>query len=240
MEVPVVVLPHAAAFNSCVHERGPVRRLRDPVRTPRSPLFPLPLTRSRRYDTDNNGPATPQQLAFVNSFQPAFLALIASMPPGTGVFSPTCLAHCLSGQSTYSTLLVNGLSMNDAVTSWYSGDGQSSRVISDCQGWGCTAQCGVDPHGRPCNLGGSVKGCTAVSLPTSEPGEPAPATENAVQELPGSVAQTEAALSSEQQSGLQQMIGQQQQQGQQNGRRLTGLERAAQWAAAECTSCGRG
>ncbi len=45
------------------------------------------------YDTDNLAPVTAAQLNFVNEFQPAVLALIASMPQNTGVFSSTCLLH---------------------------------------------------------------------------------------------------------------------------------------------------
>ena len=51
-----------------------------------------------QYNTDNLGPSTSAQFAFVNSIQVAYLRLIASLPAGSGVYSPTCLVHCLSGQ----------------------------------------------------------------------------------------------------------------------------------------------
>lgn len=178
-----------------------------------------------QYETDNLGPSTPAQLQFVNSFQPAFLNLINSLPQGTGVYSPTCLVHCLSGQNTYFQFLVNGQTMSDAVNAWYF-DNQPVAVISSCNGWECTSQCGVTYNGLPCNMGGAQQ-CTAVQLPTSESGEPQAATDNAVQLLPaawyaqqmaqeqqqGQVQATEGSLSPQQQANLQSTIQQQQQQG---------------------------
>jgi len=38
-------------------------------------------------------PASPAQYKYVDSFQSGVLALIAALPPGTGVFAPTCLVH---------------------------------------------------------------------------------------------------------------------------------------------------
>jgi|APGre2960657444_1045066.scaffolds.fasta_scaffold01090_5 hypothetical protein len=156
-----------------------------------------------QFETDNLGPSTPQQLAFVDSFQPAYLALIASLPAGTGVFSPTCLVHCLSGQSTFSSFLVNGQSLNDALSAWYF-DATPTSVVSACQGWACTSQCGVTQQGLPCNMGSTSAGgtCQAVQLATSSPTEPAAATDNAVQELPGAVQDQEGSLSGAQQNAL--------------------------------------
>ena len=159
-----------------------------------------------QYSTDNLGPSNPQQMEFVNSFQPAFLNLINSLPPGSGVFSPTCLVHCLSGQNTYFEFYVNGETMSrcviptaaaspfsshslpfspSALNAWYF-DGQPTSVVSSCTGWACTAQCGVTSKGTPCNMALSTKTqtCQAVSLPTTETDEPPPATEDAVQLLP--------------------------------------------------------
>ena len=156
-----------------------------------------------QYETDNLGPSTPQQLAFVDSFQPAFLALIASLPAGTGVYSPTCLVHCISGQITFSSFLVNGVSMNDALNAWYF-NATPTSVVSACQGWACTSQCGYTPQGLPCNMGTTTSGgtCIADQLPTSSPNEAAAATDNMVQELPSTVQNQEGSLSSEQQNAL--------------------------------------
>ena len=183
-------------------------------------------------------------MEFVDSFQNAFLQLIHSLPPGTGVFSPTCLVHCLSGQNTYFQFYVNGESMSTALNAWYF-DNQPTSVVSACTGWECTSQCGVTSKGTPCNMvgGGSKETCNAVSLPTTEADEPPPATEDAVQLLPAAwysqqqaqeqqqVQQSEGSLSAAQQQQLQAVVQQQQQQQQQQqGRRML--------AAATRSCCG--
>ena len=120
------------------------------------------------YDTDNFAPATPAQYAFVSEFQTGTRALIASLPAGTGVFSPTCLVHCLSGQTTYSQLIVAGSSFSAAVNKWYF-DNQPVQVVSQCNGWQCINQCGIFSDGSvgaglPCNMGD--QNCVPVQLAT--------------------------------------------------------------------------
>lgn len=156
------------------------------------------------YETDNLAPSTPAQLAFVDSFQPAVLSLIDSLPAGSGVFSPTCLVHCLSGQDTYQDLLVNGISFSQAFAAWWAGTPTS--VVDPCQGWDCINQCGVDAKGLGCNMGDS--GCTAISLPTVTSDEQPPATSEQVQ----LIAEEENALNAEQLINLQALQQQQQQQ----------------------------
>ena len=46
---------------------------------------------------DNYVPSTPQQLAFVDSYQETVLSTLGSLPQGTGIFSTTCFVHCLTG-----------------------------------------------------------------------------------------------------------------------------------------------
>ena len=145
-------------------------------------------------------PSNQAQLNFVDSFQPAVLNLIASLPPGTGVFSPTCLVHCLSGQTTFQQLLVNGVSMAATLHAWWTGDASGSQVISPCQGWDCVNQCGVTYNGLPCNMGD--KGCSPMTLPTETSDEPAPA----------SVSATEGSLNGDQQAQMAWLQQQQQQQ----------------------------
>jgi hypothetical protein len=132
------------------------------------------------YDTDNFAPATPAQLSFVEQFQTGTLALIASLPPGTGVYSPTCLVHCLSGQPIFQDLTINGVSMASALAAWYFQDAPT-RVVSQCTGWACTSQCGIIANGYvnaglPCNTGSS-NGCEPIELATDPDGtvvEPPP------------------------------------------------------------------
>ena len=118
------------------------------------------------YDTDNHAPATPAQYAFVDEFQSGTRALIAALPLGTGVFSATCLAHCLSGQPTFTSFKVDGITMSEALSSWYFDlDTEPEQVVSACNGWDCTAACGVNTvTGQPCN--GGTTDCVSVVLAT--------------------------------------------------------------------------
>ena len=132
------------------------------------------------------------------------LALIASLPSGTGVFSPTCLLHCLSGQPSYQDLWVNlptaNWTMSRALTAWYFQD-IPVQVVSPCRGWNCTAACGATANGIPCNAGEpstsptlmfalscltrgiprnagtgyKASTCLPLNLPTSSPDEAPPA-----------------------------------------------------------------
>jgi hypothetical protein len=178
------------------------------------------------YDTDNFAPATPAQLSFVEQFQTDTLALIASLPQGTGVYSPTCLVHCLSGQPIFQDLTVNGVSMASALSSWYF-QGTATQVVSTCNGWPCTAQCGIIGNGyvnagMPCNTGSS-NGCEPIELATDPDGtviEPPP-----MQTAPGwypgaandALVNTGVSVQAggAPQQGQQQQQQQQQQQGQQ-------------------------
>ena len=130
----------------------------------------------------------------MNSIQSAYLQLIASLPEGTGVFSPTCLVHCLSGQNSFSNLLVSpapaapGVSFNDVLTSWYFGTTGLISAISPCSGYTqCTPACGVDYAGAPCNVNNQQQ-CYPVSLPTewtaSDANQRPPAPESEDVELP--------------------------------------------------------
>jgi len=122
------------------------------------------------YDTDNYAPQTPAQLAFVEEFQTGTLSLFSALPPTTGIFSSTCLSHCLSGQPTYQDFLVNNYSMSTVLNAWYFGGkdaqlGNNGQVISICSGWPCTGACGVNSQsGLPCNMGDPK--CQAVNLQT--------------------------------------------------------------------------
>ena len=134
----------------------------------------------------NLAPSTPAQYAFVATFQQKVLALIAALPAGTGVFSPTCLVHCLSGQESYQSLMVGNWSMSTALDAWYFND-EPVRVISPCLGWNCTSACGATNNGIPCNIGTGYKAteCYPLSLPTSSPDEPAPSTSLVGVAIPG-------------------------------------------------------
>jgi hypothetical protein len=145
-----------------------------------------------QYDSDNLAPSTPAQYAFVATFQQKVLALIDALPAGTGVFSPTCLVHCLSGQESYQALKVGNWSMSTALDAWYFHD-EPVRVISPCLGWNCTSACGATNNGIPCNIGTGYKAteCYPLNLPTSSPDEPAPSTSLVGVAIPGDTSSSE-------------------------------------------------
>ena len=114
------------------------------------------------YDTDNYRPVAPSQLSFVEEFQVGILTLISKLPIGTGVYAPTCLVHCLSGQLSFTQLTTNNVSLNMALTSWYF-DNVGVAVVSDCIGYNCVNACGVDlMTSLPCNMG--AWHCSALNL----------------------------------------------------------------------------
>jgi len=120
------------------------------------------------YDTDNYLPVSPSQLSFVEEFQAGTLALIAALPPNTGVFAPTCLVHCLSGQTTFTQLtLEDGTSLESALSAWFF-HGQPVQAVSPCIGWQCVQACGVDMWtGLPCNL--PRPGCSPITALQPDP-----------------------------------------------------------------------
>jgi hypothetical protein len=120
------------------------------------------------------------------------LALIDALPAGTGVFSPTCLAHCLSGQSSFQALKIGTWSMSTALEAWYFGN-QPVSVISPCQGWNCTQACGTTNNGIPCNIGTGYKAtqCYPISLPTGVVDEPRPANTTTGVAIPGDQSSTD-------------------------------------------------
>ena len=174
-------------------------------------------------------------------FQSGILALIAALPPGTGVFSPTCLVHCLSGQTKngqtpFTQLETAGTTLSAALSAWYF-QGDAVHAVGDCIGWDCINACGVDLRtGLPCmmNQPMSLAGetCSQISVMVADKGATtstdtsgeadlknvpaqmevaqATAAENqlgfiAAQEA-AIVAETEASLSSEQQSNMAHLL----------------------------------
>ena len=107
------------------------------------------------------------QYSFVNEFQAGILQLILRLPPGTGVFAPTCLVHCLSGQNSFHTLQAANTTLSSALSSWYF-NREGVMAVSTCIGWDCINACGVDlQNSLPCNIGTAQ--CSPLTL-ASEPG----------------------------------------------------------------------
>ena len=107
------------------------------------------------------------QFSFVSEFQAGILKLILALPPGTGVFAPTCLVHCLSGQNSFHTLSAAGTTLAASLSAWYF-NLEGVLAVSSCTGWACINACGVDlDNSLPCNIGAPQ--CSALTL-ASEPG----------------------------------------------------------------------
>ena len=103
----------------------------------------------------------------MEEFQAGTLALLEALPPGTGIFAPTCLVHCLSGQSSFNQLQADNTTLDAALAAWYF-NGETVRAVSDCIGWPCVNACGVDLYNSlPCNMGDY--NCSALTLAT-DPG----------------------------------------------------------------------
>lgn len=95
---------------------------------------------------------TPAQQQWAEQFQTETLAAFNGIPGQDGIFSSTCLVHCLSSASDFYTFTVDGQTLSQALGQWYF-QGQSVRTISQCQGWGCTEQCSGgpwQPSNTPC------------------------------------------------------------------------------------------
>lgn len=143
------------------------------------------------YDTGRLEPVTPPQLAFVATYQQAVLNLIAALPPGSGVFSPSCLLTCLSASTAWAAVGVDDVTIGTALEGWFVG--ASQHFVADCTGWPCTAACGVTAAGAACMmvpLAHSDPPCSALALPTSSSEEQPPSGQLVGQAIPGDTSTT--------------------------------------------------
>lgn len=95
------------------------------------------------YDLGGDPPQTPPQVLFADQFQSA---TVAALQPAVGrlngVFSSTCLVHCLSVPTAnlYTEVLANGINIVTALGAWYF-NGTAVDNISNCQGYPCVESC---------------------------------------------------------------------------------------------------
>ena len=55
---------------------------------------------------------------------------------------PACFKHCNTLKSTWQTLTVDGVTLQEAVTSWFFQEGGISSYLEDtCEGWNCGPGC---------------------------------------------------------------------------------------------------
>ena len=75
-----------------------------------------------------NPPTNASQIAFADTFQKDTLALARSLPtasqPHSGMYSSSCLLHCVTDGPDFWTVTVNGVSLQKALAEWYF-DGQA-------------------------------------------------------------------------------------------------------------------
>jgi len=125
------------------------------------------------YDLGGGVPAGPAQVQFADTFQNATLtALAAAAAAGAGVFSATCLQHCLSTSTPlFAGVPANGVTMAQALGSWYF-NGSDAFAVSSCSGYPCVAQC---PGGRfiP-KMGAAIASQDALDAGQGLPADAAP------------------------------------------------------------------
>ena len=101
------------------------------------------------YDVGGNPPTTAAQVAFADAFQQASLAVVNSLPTpqqqGSGMFSTSCLLHCVTDGPDFWTVTVNGQSLENALSAWYFKGSAPVRIVDNsCQGWACHTACIAD------------------------------------------------------------------------------------------------
>jgi hypothetical protein len=124
------------------------------------------------------------------------LAAINTLPGGTGVFSSTCLVHCLSSASDFYTFTVNGETLSQALNQWYFQE-QTVHIVSSCTGWGCTEDCSGGPW-QPSNTPCPTTTNQCVNDYANIPSAQAPQTAQAVfqeQQVAAQIASEEAVAS---------------------------------------------
>lgn len=90
-------------------------------------------------------PKTPAQLAYAETFRNRTRAAAQRdvIGPKTGnVMLPACYRHCNTGGATFSTAQTNGVTLEAAVVSWFSGSGAAPQfIVEDCKGLNCGTDC---------------------------------------------------------------------------------------------------
>ena len=155
---------------------------------------------------DLNGvPETAGQVAFANKFQATSIAALQpAVQKGQGVFSTSCLVHCLTQlTASFTGFTANGYSFSQSLAAWK--EGASAQEISSCRGYLCADNQAVCPGGIP-DQGQAAQAAQQVDGTEVEGGESG-------EEVDGRW-MTTAQAANAQQAGDQQQ--QQQQNGQQN------------------------
>ena len=151
------------------------------------------------------------------------MRLFGELPSNEGLYSSTCLIHCLSSNADWYQFTTDGVSLAHAVGQWFFQD-QDVHTVSTCQGWDCTLQCSGgpwEPTNPPCPTTTNICANTYMNSPThSSPEHEQFATNMTTSSTPlaaapvqsaavGAVTASEAALSQKQQALLLSLSAQQ-------------------------------
>ncbi len=110
----------------------------------------------------NCGGETPRygfQVTWADTFQTLMRSVVSSLPTpsqagSSGVFSSTCLLHCVTNGPDWWTVTVNGQSLASAMAAWYfQNDAPQQPIVSECTGWPCNGACKGEE--QPALRGGS-------------------------------------------------------------------------------------
>jgi hypothetical protein len=101
------------------------------------------------YDLGGATPTGTGQVYFADSFANATRAALApALAAGQGVFSTSCLLHCLTDNSTlYVDALANGRSVVQTLAAWYWGGAGPAQAVSDCVNYPCVGDAASCPGG---------------------------------------------------------------------------------------------
>ena len=98
-------------------------------------------------DLHGRAPQSADELAYAEGFRnntrtAAARDVIAPAREGTAALLPACFRHCNTGGSTFTTATTNGVSLEDATVSWFSGSGAAPQfIVEDCEGLNCGHDC---------------------------------------------------------------------------------------------------
>jgi hypothetical protein len=97
--------------------------------------------------------------------------MLSQVPGNCGVYSSSCLVHCLSCNADWYSFTVDGMSLAQAVSQWYFQQ-QPEKQVSSCSGWDCTLACSGGPWmptNTPCPTTTNVCANTYMLTPAGSP-----------------------------------------------------------------------
>ena len=81
---------------------------------------------------------------FRNATRSSFASDVVSKdgPGKNGGLLPACFKHCNTEGSTFGTIATNGVTLEQAIASWFFGEGSAAQfIVEDCAGFNCGTDC---------------------------------------------------------------------------------------------------